>query len=68
MLCYCCKEIGVECPAVALCRSCGAGLCTEHLRETATRLAVGHLFERCHHDTWAVLHGTDAHHASGELA
>lgn len=67
MLCYCCKAKGVERPAVALCRSCSAGLCTEHLRETAAHLAAGHLFETCHHDTWTAPHGAAASDARQEL-
>ncbi|MEO6859327.1 MAG: DUF2180 family protein [Solirubrobacteraceae bacterium] len=35
--CYVCAERGTETPAVALCRSCQAGLCLEHLREAAER-------------------------------
>lgn len=52
MLCYSCAEHGIDRPAVALCRSCGAGLCMEHLRETASRFATGHILDSCHHDTW----------------
>jgi hypothetical protein len=53
MLCYPCATRGVERPAVALCRSCSTGLCLEHLRETAARLAPNPL-AGCHHDTWHV--------------
>jgi hypothetical protein len=52
MLCYSCAEQGVDRPAVALCRSCSAGLCREHLRATASRLAASHILDGCHHDTW----------------
>ncbi|MBA3806877.1 MAG: DUF2180 family protein [Solirubrobacterales bacterium] len=52
MHCYPCAEQGVNQPAVALCRSCSAGLCLEHLRETADMFAAGHILESCHHDTW----------------
>jgi len=52
MRCYPCAEQGVDRPAVALCRSCHAGLCLEHLRETATKIAAGHMLETCDHDTW----------------
>ena len=55
MLCYCCAERGIERSAVALCRDCSAGLCLDHLRETASRFATGHMLETCHHDTWAVI-------------
>lgn len=54
MLCYSCAERGDERPAVALCRSCSAGLCLTHLRATATHLASSHMLDSCHHDTWTV--------------
>lgn len=53
MLCYSCALDGHEHPAVALCRSCTAGLCLEHLHETASRFAASRILESCHHDTWA---------------
>ena len=52
MLCYSCAEEGIDRPAVALCRSCTAGLCMDHLRATASHLASSHMFDGCHHDTW----------------
>ena len=52
MQCYCCAEQGIDRPAVALCRSCSAGLCLDHLRETAARLEAN-VLDSCHHDTWA---------------
>jgi hypothetical protein len=52
MLCYSCAEEGIDRPAVALCRSCTAGLCMEHLRATASRFASSHMLDGCHHDTW----------------
>ena len=54
MLCYSCAHQGIHQDAVALCRSCSAGLCLEHLRETAARRASSHVLYRCHHDTWLV--------------
>lgn len=51
MNCYCCIEQGIHFPAVAICRSCGAGLCLDHLQETASRLAPN-VLASCHHDTW----------------
>lgn len=54
MQCYVCAERGTETPAVALCRSCQAGLCLEHLRETADRFASDNMLAGCHHDTWSV--------------
>jgi hypothetical protein len=53
MHCYVCAEEEVDRPAVALCRSCSAGLCLEHVRETAARFVDGNMYEYCHHDTWA---------------
>ena len=52
MLCYPCAERGTDQPAVALCRSCNAGLCLEHLRATATHFASSHILDACQHDTW----------------
>ena len=52
MSCYVCAEHGVEQPAVALCRTCSAGLCLEHLRQTAARLQSDGILASCHHDTW----------------
>jgi hypothetical protein len=54
MLCYSCIEQGIQQPAVAVCRSCSAGLCLEHLRETAARFESDNMLASCHHDTWAV--------------
>lgn len=53
MLCYSCAEQGVERPAIALCRSCYAGLCMDHLRETAAHVTSGRVSGQCHHDTWS---------------
>jgi hypothetical protein len=55
MHCYVCAEQGVEQPAVALCRSCSAGLCRQHLRETATQFASDHILAPCHHNTWTAI-------------
>jgi hypothetical protein len=55
MHCYVCAEQGVEQPAVALCRSCSAGLCLQHLRETAAQFASDHILAPCHHDTWTAI-------------
>jgi hypothetical protein len=51
--CYECSKSGVEKPAVAICRSCSAGLCLEHLRETAAYLPTGGIRYSCAHDTWS---------------
>ena len=52
MFCYCCAKQGVDKTAVALCRSCSAGLCMDHVQETAARFQCGNILESCHHDTW----------------
>jgi hypothetical protein len=52
MLCYLCAEQGTDRPAVALCRSCHAGLCLTHLRQTAAHFKASHILDHCHHDTW----------------
>jgi hypothetical protein len=57
MLCYPCAKNGVERQAVALCTSCSAGLCQEHLRETAMHLTSDNPFAGCRHDTWATVPG-----------
>jgi hypothetical protein len=54
MLCYSCAEQGIHQPAVAVCRSCYAGLCMDHLRETAAHFASDQMLAHCHHDTWDV--------------
>jgi hypothetical protein len=50
MLCYACAKDGDERQAVALCRSCYAGLCLEHLRDAAS--AWDNVLASCAHDTW----------------
>jgi Uncharacterized protein conserved in archaea (DUF2180) len=55
MLCYPCAENGLERPAIALCTICSAGLCHEHLRETAAQLASDNPFAGCRHHTWAAV-------------
>lgn len=61
MQCYVCAERGTETPAVALCHSCHAGLCAEHLREAAERFASDSMLAGCHHDTWSVDRGHRHH-------
>jgi hypothetical protein len=51
--CYECSKSGVDKPAVAICRSCSAGLYLEHLRETSAYLATGAIRPSCAHDTWS---------------
>jgi hypothetical protein len=65
MLCYPCAKNGLERQAVALCTSCSAGLCQEHLSETATQLASDNPFAGCRHDTWAAVPGRPERLASG---
>ena len=59
MLCYPCAERGTDQPAVAVCRSCNAGLCLEHLRATAAHFASSHIL-----DSLSARH-MDRHRASG---
>lgn len=66
MLCYSCAEQGIDRPAVALCRSCSAGLCMDHLRETASRFASSHMLDTCHHDTWTQHPSDTAKHRHAE--
>jgi hypothetical protein len=63
MLCFPCAERGTDPPAVALCRSCNAGLCPDDLRATAAYLASNHMLDTCPHDTWTV---TDRPSGAGE--
>jgi hypothetical protein len=63
MLCFPCAERGTDPPAVALCRSCNAGLCPDDLRATAACLASNHMLDTCPHDTWTV---TDRPSGAGE--
>jgi hypothetical protein len=63
MLCFPCAERGTDQPAVALCRSCNAGLCPDDLRATAAYLASNHMLDTCPHDTWTV---TDRPSGAGE--
>jgi hypothetical protein len=51
MHCYECARAGTPTVAVALCRSCFAGLCEEHLGETAIDLDR-RLYATCNHGTW----------------
>ncbi|MBA2763714.1 MAG: DUF2180 family protein [Thermoleophilaceae bacterium] len=52
MDCYECSTRGGAEPAVAVCRSCSAGLCLVHLRETASEMRNGSVMPTCSHDTW----------------
>jgi hypothetical protein len=59
MVCYQCSKAGLREEAVATCRSCHAGLCQSHLRETAEYLATGAIRTACPHDTWAAVPAGD---------
>lgn len=50
MQCYSCAEQGVDRPAVALGRACSAGLCLDHLRDTAAPFASDHMLAPMDHD------------------
>ena len=52
MECYVCARGNVRQPAVALCKSCSAGLCVGHLRDAARELDRGGLMPTCRHGTW----------------
>lgn len=51
MLCYECAKGGDERQAVALCRSCSAGLSLDHLRDAAAS-APANALAGCGHETW----------------
>lgn len=55
MRCYECAKAGQVEDAVAVCRSCSAGLCLVHLRETARYFARGAIRVSCGHDTWTAV-------------
>jgi predicted nucleic acid binding AN1-type Zn finger protein len=52
MQCYECAKAGRSEEAVAICRSCSAGLCLRHVRETAAYGANLTSWASCPHDTW----------------
>jgi hypothetical protein len=68
MQCHECAKRGMSQVAVAICRSCSAGLCLEHVRETARRMDTGSLAPTCHHDTWIVERVREAARAKQRLA
>jgi hypothetical protein len=65
MLCYICTRRGIDRPAVTICKSCSAGLCLEHLRETAVRLAPNPV-SGCRHDTWGTPRSSIRRRTAGE--
>ncbi len=56
MICRECSHEGAQTPAVALCQSCSAGLCEEHLRQAAHDLRH-QMYGRCTHTTWSQVEG-----------
>jgi hypothetical protein len=54
MNCFECAKDGSTNAAVALCRHCNAGLCMDHLRDSATDRSRGGLQTTCRHTTWDV--------------
>ena len=68
MNCYVCAKSGEAVAAVAVCRSCGAGLCLDHLREAALDRPAGGTVYACSHDTWSKTAATAARGVVAELA
>jgi hypothetical protein len=59
MNCYDCIGKGHTAPAVAICTSCGAGLCGEHTHlETQDHTAAATPGNPCHHRTRALICGS----------
>lgn len=52
MNCLRCARTGTEQTAVALCPHCQAGLCLDHVRETAGTPGPGGMRLSCGHHTW----------------
>jgi len=52
MNCLECAKGGSTTIAVALCQHCNAGLCMDHLRDTATDRSPGQMQVTCCHSTW----------------
>jgi hypothetical protein len=52
MNCLTCARAGADSAAVALCPHCQAGLCLNHVAETARAAAPGGMRLSCGHDTW----------------
>ena len=58
MNCLTCARSGSAQTAVALCPHCSAGLCLDHVAETASRRGPGGFRLSCGHDTWATPRST----------
>lgn len=66
MHCYeCAKADQVE-EAVGVCRSCSAGLCLMHLRETARYFGGGAIRIACDHDTFTAVLAPASHGGQGQ--
>jgi predicted nucleic acid binding AN1-type Zn finger protein len=52
MNCLTCARTGAERTAVALCPHCKAGLCLDHVQETARTPGPGGMRLSCGHRTW----------------
>jgi len=52
MNCFECARVGSDTTAVALCRTCSAGLCLDHLLEAAGDQSKGSMHHGCLHVTW----------------
>ena len=52
MNCLICTRTGTERTAVAMCPTCQAGLCLEHVQETARAQTPGGMNFACGHHTW----------------
>lgn len=57
MICYVCATRDTREEAVALCKHCNAGLCLDHLRETAAGPHAGGVSLGCGHGTWSARQG-----------
>lgn len=52
MNCLTCARTDKAAVAVAICPHCSAGLCQQHVAETAARRGPGGMNLSCGHDTW----------------
>ena len=58
MNCLTCARSGSAQSAVALCPHCSAGLCLDHVAETAAHRGPGGTRLSCGHNTWAMPQNT----------
>ena len=52
MMCFVCARGGSDSSAVAICPHCKAGLCMQHVAETALDAGPGGMNLSCKHGTW----------------